>query len=158
MENCFTGKCWFAETVCRNVDMSDGWKISLPGFLAEPPLQATGSSADHLEGYFWAKNMEVLRGLISPTFLASYSSLDNMPVFLILGLLRAIRAPKLPRSMAVHLQYKAFGYYKLGWKKLWKNSVFFLDLEVHFPAMSSTIFFVQQIWFDCYKTSVCRLW
>lgn len=129
--------CWNCLQECRHV----WWmKISLPGSLAEPPLQATGSSADHLEGYFWAKNMEALRGLISPAFLASCSSLDNVPGFLILGLLRAIKAPRLPRPMAVHLQYKTFGYYKLGLKKLWKNSIFFLDLAVHFPAMLSTIF------------------
>lgn len=70
-----------------------------------------------------AKIMEVLRGMISLSYLASCSSLDNVPGFLILGLLRAIRAPGLPRYMAAQLDYKSFGYYKWEMKK--KKSQYF---------------------------------
>lgn len=116
-------------------------KIALPGSLVESLFQATGSSSDHLEGYLWAKKMEALRGLVCPTFLAFCGLLDNMSGFLFLRLLSAIKAPKLARPMAVHLQHKAFGYYKLILVKLWKKSLLFLGLVNPFPCHVKYHFF-----------------
>lgn len=100
--------------------------------------------------------METLRGLVCPTFLAFCGLLDNMPGFLFLRLLSAIKAPKLARPMAVHLQYKAFGYYKLILVKLWKKSVLFLGLVNPFPCHVKYHFFhwrdtVQnwKVWLQC---------
>lgn len=118
--------CWD----CRNKDifrhMKTWIKIALSGFLLQSFLQAAGSSVDHLEGYLWTKNMEALRGLISPTSSAFFCTLlDNMSDVLIPGLLRVIKGPKLTRPMAAHLQYEAFGSYKLVLENLWEKSVFF---------------------------------
>lgn len=82
--------------------------------------------------------MEALRGMISPFFLASCRSLDNVPGFLILVLLRAIRAPGLPRSMGAQLDYKDLATISGNWKG--KKLSIFLGLEFHFPGVSSTFF------------------
>lgn len=96
--------------------------------------------------------MEALRGLISPAFFAFCRLFDNMSGFLILGLLRVIKGPKLTRPMAARLQCNTFGYYKLVLENLWKKIVFFLGLVNPFPCLVKYHFFVQEILFRTEKS------